>query len=44
MARDGFGWAAMMRTGPNDAKHVVWALGTFLKIFILPFFVLTNIF
>jgi hypothetical protein len=23
----GFGWAATTKTGPNDARRVVWALG-----------------
>ena len=23
----GLGWVVMRKTGPNDAKHVVWAIG-----------------
>src|SRR5271168_696335 len=26
-AQEGFGWTAMTKTGPNDARHIVWALG-----------------
>jgi hypothetical protein len=29
--------AATMRTGPNDAKHVVWAIGEFF-FFLFGFF------
>src|ERR1700678_3935098 len=29
-AREGFGWTAITKTGPNDARHVAnWALGMF---------------
>src|ERR1700678_850621 len=27
-AQEGFGWTAITKTGPNDARHIVWALGT----------------
>jgi len=39
-ARGGFGWATCTKTGPNDARRVVWATGTcFCK-----FYLLTNVF
>src|ERR1700678_3815932 len=31
-AREGFGWTAMTKTGPNDSRHVVWALGIYLNL------------
>src|SRR5271168_3983136 len=31
-AREGFGWTAMTKTGPNNARHVVWALGIYLNL------------
>src|SRR5271168_2827647 len=31
-AREGFGWTAMTKAGPNDARHVVWALGIYLNL------------
>ena len=33
----------MMRTGPNDARHVVWAIGELIFISILCFYILTNV-
>ena len=34
MLRDkGKGWAAMMKMGPNNAEHVIWALGVFSFLF-----------
>src|ERR1700678_1357678 len=32
-AREWFGWTAMTKTGPNDARHVVWALGIYLNLY-----------
>src|ERR1700678_2750680 len=32
-AQEGFGWTAITKTGPNDARHVVWALDTFFFFF-----------
>ena len=26
-AHGGFGWATSEETGPNDASHVIWAIG-----------------
>ena len=40
--RAGLGWAAMRKTGPNDAKHIVWAIGMFL--FYSSCFLCTNYF
>src|ERR1700678_4158722 len=44
-AREWFGSTVITKTGPNDARHVVWALGT--MFFIIIFFhailyILTN--
>ena len=44
-AREWFGSTAITKTGPNDTRHIVWALGT--MFFILIFFrailyILTN--
>jgi hypothetical protein len=36
-ARGGFGWAAGTKTGPNDARRVVWTLGIFFFVFFLRF-------
>ena len=33
----------MTRTGPNDARRVVWAIGEFFKYISLCFYILTNI-
>jgi hypothetical protein len=33
----------MMRTGPNDASGVVWALGKFLKFIYSFFLILMNV-
>ena len=35
--------AMMMRKGPNNARHIVWALGVFLFIYFLCFYILTNV-
>src|SRR5271168_619668 len=32
-AREWFGSTAITKTGPNDARHVVWALGTMFFFF-----------
>src|SRR5271168_1673467 len=32
-AQEGFGWTAIMKTGPKDIRHVFWALGTIFLIF-----------
>src|ERR1700678_2645828 len=32
-AQEGFGYMAITKTGPNDIRHVVWALGTIFLIF-----------
>src|SRR5271155_5494834 len=32
-AQEGFGWTAITTTGPNDIRHIVWALGTIFLIF-----------
>src|SRR5271155_430192 len=40
-----FGSTAITKTGPNDARHVVWALGTMFFIFIFfraILYILTN--
>ena len=35
----------MKKTGPNDARHVVWAKGTFFfSFFFHAFIILTNVF
>src|ERR1700678_156652 len=39
-AQEGFGWTAITKTGPNDARHVVWALDTFFFFCVL--YILTN--
>src|ERR1700678_2339922 len=39
-AREGFGSTAITKTGPNDARHIVWALGAMFLI--LFFYILTN--
>ena len=36
----GLGWAAMGKTGPNNARHVVWAKG---ELFFFLFHVLLNL-
>ena len=37
--------AMMKKTGPNDARHVVWAKGTFFfSFFFHAFIILTNVF
>ena len=36
----GLRWAAITKTGPNDASGVVWAIGTFLSFFLFD----TNLF
>src|ERR1700678_439603 len=32
-AQEGFGWTAIVKTGPKDIRHVFWALGTIFLIF-----------
>ena len=32
----------MKRTGPNDARRVVWAIGEFFYISLVFFYILTN--
>ena len=39
--RGGLGWAATTKTGPNDARRVVWALGMSLFLLCI-FYLLTN--
>jgi hypothetical protein len=39
-ARGGFEWATCTKTGPNDARRVVWATGTCF----CQFYKLTNVF
>ena len=41
-AREWFGSTAITKTGPNDARHVVWALGMFLFSFFRVLYILTN--
>ena len=36
-------WAGTTKTGPNDARHVVWAIGDFFFIFLRFFLILTNV-
>jgi hypothetical protein len=35
--------AAIMKTGPNDASHIVWAISFFLLFFFVFFYILTDI-
>ena len=37
------GSAATSKTGPNDARHVVWACGEFFFFFLRIFLMLTNV-
>ena len=42
-ARGRAGWAAAMKTGPNDASgHVVWVIGTCFIFLNHVFYILTN--
>src|ERR1700678_1818896 len=44
-AREWFGSTAITKMGPNDARHVIWALGTMffiLKFFRAILYILTN--
>ena len=41
-AQKGFGWTTMTKMGPNDARHVIWALGMFLNYFFRVLYILTN--
>ena len=34
---------ATMRMGPNDTRHVVWAIGEFFNKFLHIFYILTNV-
>ena len=34
-AQQVFGWAAMTKTGPNDARHVIWALSMYFFSFLV---------
>ena len=38
----GLGWPTVTKTGPNDARRVVWALGMFLFLFFRVLYILTN--
>ena len=35
---------AMTKQGPNDVKHIIWALGEFFILISVCFYILTNIF
>ena len=40
----GLGWAAMGKTGPNDARHVIWAKGEHFFFLFHVLLNLTNVF
>src|ERR1700678_1624566 len=41
-AREWFGSTAITKTGPNDARRIVWALGIFLFSFFRVLYILTS--
>ena len=40
----GWWWAAVMKTGPNNARCIVWAIGTSFFTSSRVFYILTNIY